>query len=196
MACSHERIVASQPLRIGGESKSCGCRKPEVSSVCNSTHRMSGTKVYKTFYTARALCTNPRVKAYPSYGGPGMKMEFQTFEEFHAHMGDPSPGPGWSLDRIDNDGNYAPGNLRWVQKTVQMNNVRTNRLLTYNGRTQKHHGMVARSGLDARTICDRLRRGDSPEGALRAPHHANIQSFTHGGQLDGAMRWPPLKDWR
>jgi hypothetical protein len=77
----------------------------------------------------KARCYNPKDTKYPDYGGRGIVMcdEWRnSFEAFLADVG-PRPAPGLSIDRIDNDGNYEPGNVRWATHVVQQSNTRRNR---------------------------------------------------------------------
>lgn len=78
---------------------------------------------------ARVRCRNPRHKAFASYGGRGIKFAevFDDFKVFLAEVGR-RPSPQHSLDRINNDGDYAPGNIRWATKTEQVRNRRCVRL--------------------------------------------------------------------
>lgn len=73
------------------------------------------------------------------------------------------------IDRIDNNGNYCPGNFRWVNNKVQQNNKRNNRLLTYKNKTQTEAQWADELGLKYNTLNERLRRGWSVEEALSTP---------------------------
>jgi hypothetical protein len=87
----------------------------------------------------KTRCKNPKDPAYEYYGGRGIRVapEFESFESFLNIVG-PKPGPEYSLDRYpDNNGNYEPGNVRWATKQQQARNMRSNRLATFNGKTQR-----------------------------------------------------------
>jgi hypothetical protein len=80
---------------------------------------------YSAWVNARYRCNNPAAPAYADYGGRGISVDsrWDSFEAFLADMGR-RPGPEYSLDRIDNDGDYAPGNVRWATRTEQLSNRR------------------------------------------------------------------------
>jgi hypothetical protein len=88
------------------------------------SRRGKTTPEYTAWQAMKARC-NPNSKVYEYYGGRGIKVAapFLVFEVFFAEVGF-RPGPEYSLDRIDNDGDYAPGNLRWALKTEQNRNRR------------------------------------------------------------------------
>lgn len=113
--CGNERQVIASNLRTG-KSLCCGCRK------LKTKHGMCGTPTYTSWEAMRARCNNPKNVDYHSYGGRGIKVceRWASFVNFLADM-DERP-EGMTLDRIDNDGNYEPGNCRWTTKEVQRDN--------------------------------------------------------------------------
>jgi hypothetical protein len=79
---------------------------------------------YNAYYNARGRCqATPGHRDYPNYAGRGVKFLFTSFVQFFADIG-PKPSPELTLDRINNDGNYEPGNVRWATRKIQMNNTR------------------------------------------------------------------------
>jgi hypothetical protein len=87
------------------------------------TPPMSHTPEYAAYWDARERCRNPKVHNWMRYGGRGIKFLFTSFEKFYAHIG-PRPSSTHSLDRIENDGNYEAGNVRWATKEQQNDNRR------------------------------------------------------------------------
>lgn len=92
-------------------------------------HGMSGLPEYKTWCRMIQRCLNPNNPVYKDYGGRGIQVcdRWRQFENFYADMG-PRPSPAHSIDRIDNDGGYAPGNCRWAEPHVQQANKRRPRI--------------------------------------------------------------------
>ena len=87
-------------------------------------HRLTKTPEYHAYQNAKYRCTNPSCGEYQwkNYGGRGIKFLFTSFEQFLAEIG-PRP-QGKTLDRIDVDGHYEPGNVRWATKSEQQSNQR------------------------------------------------------------------------
>lgn len=82
-------------------------------------HGMTNTPENWAYKGAKRRCADP---TYGNYGGRGIKFLFKSFSEFYAHIG-PRP-EGMTLDRIDNDGHYEIGNVRWATRSQQNRNRR------------------------------------------------------------------------
>lgn len=163
--CGTEKTVDSASLRRGG-SLSCGCFNEEV---CTK-HGQCGSRLYGIWAGMIGRCTRTRHKSYRNYGGRGIKVceRWMSFANFAADM-PPFPGDGYQIDRIDNDGNYEPGNCRWATRKENMRNRRTTHLMTLNGVTKPMSDWADELGINRDTIRDRLRRGWSEERALTVP---------------------------
>lgn len=88
-------------------------------------HGMTGTPEHNAYISARQRCTNVWNPEWEDYGGRGIKFLFESFMQFYKELG-PRPA-GMSLDRINNDGNYEPGNVRWATDIEQRHNQRSHR---------------------------------------------------------------------
>jgi hypothetical protein len=129
--CGNETEVYYSHLRGKRPTKSCGClNSTEARSKLHNTHGMSKTCEYQSYHSAKKRC-NPKfahVSNYKDWSGRGIEFRFQSFEEFYAEVGPrPEPKFDYSLERIDNDGHYEKGNLRWATKLQQARNRRCDR---------------------------------------------------------------------
>ena len=90
----------------------------------HSSHGMSNTPTYRSWAHMLDRCRNPKNDSWDYYGGRGITVceEWTDFAQFLADMGERPEGT--SIDRIDVDGNYEPGNCRWADHTTQINNRR------------------------------------------------------------------------
>jgi hypothetical protein len=147
-----------------GSTKGCGCAKAGV----NRTHGMSRTPEHRAWESARARCSNPHNQRFAHYGARGIKMHpawEASFEAFFAGVG-PRPSGAHSLDRIDNNLGYEPGNCRWATAEEQNNNRSFNRLLILGGRQLTVAQAAREAGVPHATILSRLDRGLSDEEAV------------------------------
>lgn len=120
--CGREISVAGSHMRRGN-TKSCGCWRHEFSKVMKSTHGKTRSKIYRVWAGMKNRCHNPNQPHYHRYGGRGIRVcdEWRnSFEAFYRDMGDPpKDGQRWTLDRMDVNGNYEPGNVRWATYAQQ-----------------------------------------------------------------------------
>lgn len=170
--CGNRVEVSGSSLR-GGTSRSCGCWFREVAAAkfrkVLTKHGMSGTPTHTLWMGMKQRCESPGASKFSIYGARGIKVceRWQSFPNFLADMGERPPG--MSIDRIDPDGNYEPGNCRWANQLEQQNNRRNNRMVVVNGKSMTV-SMAARSaGLGPDMVMQRLKRGQSIEQALRSP---------------------------
>ena len=121
-------------------------------------------------------CTNPNDASWHLYGGAGRLVDpsLMTIEGFIAEIG-LRPSLRHTIERIDNEGHYEPGNIRWATQKEQSWNQSSNRLLTYDGRTQCAAAWAEEFGMPKSRLYERLKRGWSVERALTEPVHTACQ---------------------
>jgi hypothetical protein len=130
--------------------------------------------VYKIWLGMRDRCYHAYCTGYENYGGRGIRMCVEWFDNpdrFATDMG-PRPSPKHTLERNDNDGNYEPENCRWATWTEQANNRRHSaqaKLITFRGETLSMGGWARRIGLSRGVVWARLNQGWSTEDALTVP---------------------------
>jgi hypothetical protein len=120
--CGKLKNIASSSLKRG-DSRSCGCLRLEMQTSHGHASRGGKSAEYMIFLAAKQRCTNERNKRFKDYGGRGIQFRFTSFQEFLEIVGK-RPSPELSLDRIDNNGNYEPGNVRWATHGQQRLNSR------------------------------------------------------------------------
>jgi hypothetical protein len=112
-----------QPMRFINGHSIRGWNKGKTHPPTNVSHGASRTPEYGAYRAAKYRCERPENKTFDDYGGRGIQFNFLCFEQFFAELG-PKPSPEHSLDRINNDGHYEPGNVRWATKDEQLLNRR------------------------------------------------------------------------
>ena len=143
-------------------------RKVEMSY---NTHGMTKTPEYNSWRGMKNRCFNPNYQHYSHYGSRGITVCDRwknSFQNFLADMGS-RPTAKHSLDRIDNDGDYCPGNCRWATKAEQENNKRNNRLITIGCVTLNIAQWTKEMGFGETIIFMRLKSGWSEFDAVMTP---------------------------
>jgi hypothetical protein len=122
--CGQETITRGSDLRFG-KSKSCGCLTLEINKARMTSHGKTRTPEHNIWLVMRDRCRNPKNKRFNDYGGRGIQVceRWDDFSLFLADLG-PRPTSNHSIDRINNDGNYEPGNVKWSTPIEQRHNQR------------------------------------------------------------------------
>lgn len=172
---------------VRGKSKSCGCLVAEVGRR-NRTHGMSKTPEYQAWISARKRTRDPKCPEYWRYGGRGITMTdelYDNFEPWNKELG-PRPSPDHSVDRIKNEGNYERGNLKWSTAREQALNKRTNRYLEFNGIRKKWAEWEVEYGLPKGTVKNRIKLGWDAARILLTPIRPKLKNKKPHPIMDGA----------
>lgn len=139
---------------------------------------------HSSWRSMKLRCNNKNQKAFRIYGGRGIKIceRWDKFENFLCDMGE-RPSSHHYIDRIDNNGNYCAENCRWATRIQQARNKRNNLVLVVNGRKKTVADWADEIGVKAKTIKARLRRGDSPQEAIRSYVMTSRESFLCAGRV-------------
>jgi hypothetical protein len=161
-------------------TKSCGCLYLEIYEP-HGAMRQDADPLYRKAYQAWESviwrCTNPNGDSYPRYGLRGITVcdrWLNSFEAFFQDVGLP-PSKAHSIDRLDNDGHYEPGNVRWATQTEQSNNRSTNHLVKLGDETKTIAEWCHLFELNPSSVLSRINRGCSP--------------------LESILTWPEVDEW-
>lgn len=169
--CGREKIVSGHNLR-SGNTKSCGCVTKEKVKMLNYVTGQSRSRLHRIWDSMKSRCYNENVPHYHRYGARGIIICEEWRNNFKAFY-DWAMSHGYTdeltIDRIDNDGNYCPENCRWVTLHEQNRNRRTNRMITFDGKTQCMSDWAKELGIKPITLLGRFSRGWSVERALTTP---------------------------
>lgn len=133
--CGNIKHMMADNLRKKDRTPSCGCYKSEYFSNLNSSHKLSKTRVYRSWASAKQRCTNPNDTNYHQYGARGIKMcdRWNSFELFLDDMGCPE-FMNFTIERIDVNGDYELSNCRRATPMEQARNKTNTVLYEFGGR--------------------------------------------------------------
>lgn len=161
--CGKELEVTAGSL-LSGCTSSCGCWAMDVLIARSTKHgmakRQEARREHRIWCSIRQRCNNKNNRAWPAYGGRGIKVcdrWMESFENFYADMG--TCPKGYSIERKDNDGNYSPDNCVWASAKVQARNKRNVPVYTFNGQTKSLPEWAEITGIHVETLRNRIRRG-------------------------------------
>ena len=182
--CGRDLWVSPAHLK-NGLTQSCGCYQKDRARETQLKHGKAHTKVFYAWSHMKDRCLNPNNKHYASYGGRNITIcdRWLDFNNFLTDMGEPVEGPERiSLDRIDNDGNYEPGNCRWANQKTQNNNKRNSKFYTHEGQTHTLPEWAEIKGVSYGQLRQRIyQRGWSFEEAITTParYSPTLQNDEH-----------------
>jgi hypothetical protein len=166
--CGTEKEMAFGAVRAGA-IRSCGCLIGEANRKRLLKHGYQGSPIYISWQGAKGRCLNPKNKSYPNYGGRGITICDRWKDSFEAFLEDIGEQPaGLSLDRIDVNGNYEPGNCRWATQSQQMVNLRSSRRINHEGETYSIPEFASLMSVNLANLYYRLRAGHDPMRAVEA----------------------------
>lgn len=167
-SCGNGETVTELAHLRSGASQSCGCLQIEATREANKAHGKSGTTLYVAWTNMFRRVEDENQRSYKNYGGRGISIcpEWHSFEAFERDMG-PSHVKGMTLERIDVNGNYAPGNCTWADRTTQVRNRRTTWRIEFHGEIRPMAEWCEVLGLNYTTVRRRIRTlGWTEERAL------------------------------
>lgn len=158
------------------------------------THGLHRHRLYQTWYGILRRCEDPEDPSYPDYGARGISVcdRWHSVTNFVADN-EALAIPGLTIDRIDNNGNYEPGNCRWATGFVQHNNTRANRFLEFDGKRLTITQWSRELGIPLTALRSRIKKGWGAEKALTEPVETRVP--VHEGPLTHHGRTLTMTEW-
>lgn len=169
--CGNIMTVDATALR-SGNTQSCGCLRSDMLRTLRTKHENLDRRLYHIWISMKGRCSNPNCKHYDRYGGRGIYVcdewvnDYEAFAEWAMSHG---YAENLTIDRIDNDGPYMPGNCRWADQTTQANNRSTTLHVEYNGEVHTFTEWAKITQIPYRTLKSRWQLGWSVEDMLTKP---------------------------
>lgn len=151
------------------------------------------TSLYNTWRSIRQRCLNPQHKHYHRYGGRGITMceaWAASYEAFKADVGEPASG--MSLDRIDNNGNYEPNNVRWATRKAQANNRTTNVVVEHDGKSMTLKQWAEHLGWKYGLLGSRWKKGVRGAELFAPPEYTRGAFIEFNGEVHTLPEWEKI----
>lgn len=177
--CGERFVTLAQSVKAKWHSGNC----PECVRLSKAArtyvHGGTGTRLHRIWIGIRQRCNNANDTGFADYGGRGIGVsplwgEFPAFREWSLANG---YHDDLELDRIDNNGPYAPGNCRWVDHATNVRNTRRTRMVDYRGRRVCITQLAKETGVHLSTLRQRINAGMTPEQAVDAPPNETMLSW-------------------
>lgn len=171
--CGNIHYATLNAMRSGG-TMSCGCLNRELASARFKKHGMRFKPEYTAWQLMKDRCTNPNSGCFSYYGGRGITVCARWFGDFRNFLADMGmrPSSKHTLDRIDGNGNYEPGNCRWATRKEQSRNRSNTQLVTFRDQTKSLGEWCEILQIDYNNTNKRLWRGWSVIRAFTEPKQA------------------------
>lgn len=197
--CGQETVVGFGNLK-SGHTESCGCLLKSKIKTMNKTHGFCGTSTYRSWQGMKRRCNENQLlnSGNPSkYLEKGIKFceRWEKFENFLEDMGE-RPGREYSLDRIDNNGDYCPENCKWSTFKEQAVNKDNNVRWFFNGQEKTVTEWAEELGVPNSLLYARVDKlGWSVEKTLSTPHKKNKYKRKFGKTLTFNGETLTIKEW-
>lgn len=184
--CGKELVLRKNAVTSGNTKMCKECSNKQLSEK-NTIHGMSKTRIYREWAGIIQRCNNPKNTSYERYGAKGVTVcdewlgengfiNFYNWAMANGYRDD------LTIDRKENNKGYFPENCRWIPLSEQSRNQKTNRKLTYNGKTMTMAEWSREIGINSSSLFGRLKRGWSIEKALSTPPIIEKRKHNHGNK--------------
>lgn len=153
--CGLERIYVGGKLRRGDAKCKCARGKDRNGDAS------AEPDIHRVWKNMRDRCSRPASKSYPRYGGRGIKVCREwtlSFSSFCKWAKDNGWQKGLQIDRVNNDGNYEPLNCRFVERSVNLRNKSSSRIITYLGETRALVEWAEVLGIPSKVLSNRINK--------------------------------------
>lgn len=185
--CGGKTVVAGISLRCN-HTMSCGCLQDERQKYGAITHGYTNTPVWRAWRAMKHRCKGKNFDRYMNYAGRGISYcdRWKSFENFLADMGEPPLG--FTLERIDVNGNYEPSNCKWITADAQYSNKTTTLFVNFHGEKYSFRDLVKASGIKHQTAYARYKTyGWTAERTFASINPSDVIHLSFGSFQDTSV---------